>query len=81
VFDSIDNHPTLVTMRTQARVDALRQEAEAHRLLKQARTGAPGFQDRLLLNVGDGLISLGCRLKARCEPNPAVSNLHLGQAG
>ena len=81
MFNSIDNHPTLVTMRTQARVDALLQEAEAHRLLKQTRTGAPGLQDRLLLNVGDGLISLGSRLKARCEPDPAASNLHLGRVG
>ncbi len=47
-------------------------EAEKDRLVKAAKAGRPSLQERLLLSIGDFLITFGLRLKARYQPNSAA---------
>ena len=48
----------------EARQEELLKEAEIERLIERDHVKRPRFQDRLLLNLGDLLISFGQRLKA-----------------
>ena len=50
-------------------------EAEKDRLLKATKAGRPRLQERLLLSIGDLLITFGHWLKARYQPNSAVPTL------
>lgn len=78
MFDPTLSHPTLALARTKVRDRDLLAEAEDYRLLKKARANQLSPQDRLLLNVGDGLISLGRKLKARHQPDSATPVLRMG---
>jgi len=46
----------------------LLQIAQAGHLVRKSRAGLPRRKDRVLLNVGDLMVSWGMRLKARYEP-------------
>ncbi len=65
----------LIDVEVQLRCDELRREADAHRLPHNFQTDQQKFQDRLLLGLGDFLISSGHRLKARCQRRPAEYTL------
>jgi hypothetical protein len=60
-----------VVQLAQIRYNELLQEAEQARRARQARAGQPSLQARLLLNVGNYLISSGQKLKARYQPDMA----------
>jgi len=57
----------LIDVEVQLRCDELRREADAHRLPHNFQTDQQKFQDRLLLGLGDFLISSGLKLKAQCQ--------------
>jgi hypothetical protein len=71
-------YPMLTVVHAKARHSELLREAEFQRLVKEAKAGRPSLQDRLLLSVGDVLISFGLWLKARCQPDSAMPILRVG---
>lgn len=71
-------YPVLTVAYAKARHSELLREAEFHRLVKEAKAGRPGLQDRLLLSIGGVLISFGLWLKARCQPDSAAPILRVG---
>lgn len=58
-----------MAIKAQVHRNNLLQDAEIHRLHKMAQVDRPRPQDHLLLSIGDALISLGLRLKARYQPS------------
>ena len=65
-------NPFLADTYMKARHTERLKEAEKDRLLKVIKAGRPKLQERLLLSIGDFLISFGLRLKARYQPNSAA---------
>ena len=51
-----------------ARQNDLLKDAQRHRLLRQARSARPDFQDRLLTSLGRLMISAGTRLQESYAP-------------
>jgi hypothetical protein len=73
MFDIVIPHLTLVLASTQAQGDDLLQEARNYRLSKKFKPKQLGLGERLLLSLGDLMISFGLWLRARYQPNSTVS--------
>lgn len=50
---------------------------EMARSLKNSKNGKPGLQERVLLGIGDSLISLGLRLKERSNSESPMCTLEV----
>jgi hypothetical protein len=68
-----------MAIKAQVHRDNLLEDAGIHRLYKMAQADRPRPQEHLLLSIGDALISLGLRLKARYQSDSAVPILRAGQ--
>lgn len=65
-------NPFLADTYAKARHEERLAEVEKDRLLKAARAGRPKLEERLLLSIGDLLITFGIWLKARYQPDSAA---------
>lgn len=60
--------PMILWELAKARRTDLMLGVEVNRLAGQARAGTRGFHESLLMGLGEFLISVGLKLKARYEP-------------
>jgi hypothetical protein len=78
MLEPYSNPYLMIKMERIHRQDLLK-EAEHYRLIRQVRSGAPGFWDRTLASVGSFLIAAGERLRSRHLPRHALAARHASE--